>query len=181
MMQAPLPLPTTPALVLRHVIPAAMALLPQRMAGPRANVPILAIMLQESALSTRRQGTKARPGPGRGFAQFEVNGVRGVMSHVASQKYAKHVCRELGIPFEPTPIHHAMEHNDVLGAAFARLLLWTDAAALPEIGKMDQALLYYLRNWRPGAAKTSQGLRDIEARWARNYPRAVAAVAEAGC
>ncbi|MGH8083883.1 MAG: hypothetical protein ACREPV_01225 [Lysobacter sp.] len=176
MSPALLPLPVTPAQFLQHIVPAAMALLPQRMDSLRARLLLLAICMQESALADRRQGTDARPGPARGLPQFEVNGVIGVMRHVASQDAAKRVCRQLGIRWDAHAIHQAMETNDVLAVAFARLLLWTDRNALPAPGDIDPARHYYLRNWRPGAARTPEGLREIESRWCGNYPQALAAV-----
>ncbi len=38
----------------------------------------------------------------------------------------------------------------MLAAAFARLLLLTDAKPLPQIGDVQGAWAYYVRNWRPG-------------------------------
>ena len=42
------------------------------------------------------------------------------------------------------------EWDDVLAAAFARLLLFTDPAKLPKLGDADGAWQLYLRTWRPG-------------------------------
>lgn len=171
-----LPLPITPRQFLDVIVPQAMALLPMAMNSPQARVMLLAICLQESNLADRRQGTESRPGPARGLAQFEVTGVRGVMNHVATQETAKRVCAKLGIPFEARAIHLAMEHNDVLAVAFARLLLWADPKRLPDYRDTEGAKALYLRQWRPGAATTPEGLAKVSARWRRHHPLAVQAV-----
>lgn len=176
MAPALLPLPITPAQLLEHVIPQAMALLLQRMDTREARVMLVAICLQESGLADRRQGTDSNPGPARGLPQFEENGVLGVMNHVASRDIARRVANARGVIFNTRAIHRAMETDDVLALAFARLLLWTDRGALPALGDVDTARDYYLRNWRPGAANTAPGLAGIKARWCRNYPEALAAV-----
>lgn len=43
-----------------------------------------------------------------------------------------------------------LAEDDILAAAFARLLLFTDPKSLPAIGAREAAWAYYLRNWRPG-------------------------------
>ncbi len=155
-----------------------MAMLPLRMDTPEARVLVTAICLQESGLNDRRQGTASRPGPARGFPQFEEGGVMGVVNHVASRALARRVAAARGVAFGAREIHLAMEFDDVLGCAFARLLLQTDPRPLPAITDRAGALEYYLRNWRPGAAKTAAGLAEITKRWARNHPLAVTAVIE---
>lgn len=171
-----LPLPVPPAVYVREIIPAAMALLPLRLDTPPARVMLTAISLQESGLNDRRQGAASRPGPARGFPQFEETGVRGVVDHVASRALARRVAAARKVAFDARAIHLAMELDDVLGCAFARLLLLTDPRPLPAVNDRAGALSYYLRNWRPGAAKTAKGLAEITQRWARNHPLAVAAV-----
>ena len=47
-------------------------------------------------------------------------------------------------------VYSRLELDDVLAAAFARLLLWTDPARLPRTGDADAAWALYLRTWRPG-------------------------------
>lgn len=65
-----------------------------------------------------------------------------------------------------------------LAAGLARLLLYTDPARLPELGKESEAWDLYLRTWRPGAydrgtAAQRAGLRK---KWAANYAAALEAV-----
>ncbi|HSW34192.1 MAG TPA: hypothetical protein VLH36_11330, partial [Steroidobacteraceae bacterium] len=44
----------------------------------------------------------------------------------------------------------AMLTDDLLGCAFARLLLYSDPKPLPEPGQIVTSWDYYIRNWRPG-------------------------------
>jgi len=126
----------------------AYVLLPPAMRSREATAMILAICLQESRFLHRRQ----IGGPARGYAQFERGGgVAGVLRHYATGEIAEEVCAARGVAPEPGPVHAALEHDDVLAAAFARLLLWTDPAPLPKYPDgPDAAWRYYLRNWRPG-------------------------------
>lgn len=130
-----------------HAIDQALEILPDRMDSPEARVMMAAIGLQESKFIYRKQ----IGGPAKGFWQFERNGgVRGVVNHQASCSYAVQVCAEQGVPFNTTSIYNALEFDDVLAGAFARLLLWADPHPLPDIGDAQGAWDYYIRNWRPG-------------------------------
>ncbi|XFB08402.1 hypothetical protein AAGT13_00040, partial [Azotobacter salinestris] len=93
----------------------------------------LTIGLQESGLIHRRQ----IGGPARGWWQFEQGGgVAGVLRHPASAGYARGVCTARKVSPEPGIVWAELEHDDTLAAAFARLLLWTDPAPLPEVGEV---------------------------------------------
>ena len=146
MITSQLPLPISLQDALTQVIRPALRLLPAEMASPQAEVQLLAIMLQESRLKHRRQIR----GPARGLPQFETGGVRGVMNHPASRARARMVCVSRDVVFEASEIHARMEHDDVLAAAFARLLLWTDPQPLPKLGDAQGAWDLYIRTWRPG-------------------------------
>lgn len=128
--------------------------LPGRFASGPATVMLLAIGLQESRFRERVQlvGSPPKPvGPARSFWQFERGGgVVGVLSHPATKLYARGVCAMRGIAAEARVVHDAMASDDLLGCAFARLLLFTDSRRLPAPGDIDGAWDYYLRNWRPG-------------------------------
>lgn len=130
-----------------HTVPAAMSLLPPAMASPRASAMLLAIGLQESKFAYRRQVG----GPARGFWQFEQGGgVAGVLGHETVGPIMIGVCGELLYqPLAPT-CHEAIEHNDVLACAFARLLLWTDARPLPDAHEAEAGWAIYVAQWRPG-------------------------------
>lgn len=132
--------------VIEAVYPAAALLLPPAMNTPAAWRMLTAIGLQESRFRHRAQVG----GPARGFWQFEQGGgVAGVLRHEASRDAARDVLARLCYT-DPTPqkIHAAIEHNDVLAACFARLLLWTDARALPTTA--TDGWTQYLATWRPG-------------------------------
>lgn len=158
-----------PALQINRVVLAqAMELLPSRMDSDRARVMLLAVGLQESRLTHRRQ----IGGPARGLWQFEKGGgVRGVLNHKASRSYALEVCEERGVKPTMDAVYPALERDDVLAACFARLLLWTDPPPLPPIPHAPAAWSLYLRTWRPG--------RPHRHTWDALYREAVAAV-EAG-
>ncbi len=132
-----------PYLAIEH----GLSLLPRKMATDEARLMLYAIGLQESRFKHRKQ----IKGPAKGFWQFEsAGGVKGVMNHSSSRKHAKAACAALSIEFNQSEIHKALEHNDALAAAFARLLLWTDPQPLPCIGEENESWDYYIRNWRPG-------------------------------
>jgi len=110
-------------------IAPALAMLPERMTSLAAERQLIAIGLQESRLTHRRQ----IGGPARGLWQFERGGgVRGVLMHPASRSHALIVCTLRNVAPTATAVYAALEHDDVLAAAFARLLLWTDPQALPD-------------------------------------------------
>lgn len=131
----------------QQAIEPAYALLPARMRSPRATLMLLAIGLQESRFLHRRQ----IGGPARGYLQFERDGgVRGVLRHPVTKIHAITLCAARGVLAAPQQVYDAIEHDDVLAAGFARLLLYSDPAPLPALGDEAGAWSYYLRNWRPG-------------------------------
>lgn len=136
----------TPELFQRIALVPALSLLPPAMDTPAARAFILAICLQESGLTARRQ----RDGPARGLAQFEKAGVNGVLTHAASSTHAKAICAALSIQATTTSVHAALQYADVLTAVFARLLLWTLPQALPAREDSSGAWSQYLSAWRPG-------------------------------
>ncbi len=152
----------------RHsFIADGLAILPPSMSTKKALVMMLAIGLQESRFKHRRQIN----GPARGFWQFERGGgVSGVLRHEASRKHALGVCDIRDVSPVPSKVYARLEHDDVLAAAFARLLLWTDPQPLPEIGDVQGAWDLYLRVWRPGKPHPET--------WAEFYSRALDEVEE---
>lgn len=146
----------TPQEFLQNAIEPAYKLLPEKMSAPgsrdRASVMILAICLQESRLTHRRQ----IGGPARGFPQFEKGtpatrgGVTGVLLHASTREAAQALCKARGIPATADAVYEAIENDDVLAAGFSRLLLWTDPFPLPQLGETQEAWGLYLRTWRPG-------------------------------
>ena len=121
-------------------------LLPLKMDSPYARINQAAIGQQESGYLVRRQYGN---GPARGYWQFEEGGgVKGVMEHKASSELARSVCHARGVPFVRRTVWEALETDDVLAAAFCRLLMWTDSGKLPVSEAEGWAM--YIRTWRPG-------------------------------
>jgi hypothetical protein len=154
----------TPNQMLLCIISPTLSLLPGALDSPAAEVMLLAIALQESRLVHRRQIN----GPARGYWQFELGGVRGVLNHHAARDHAAPLCSVLGYAADDGIVYGAIEHNDVLACAFARLLLYSDPQRLPKLGAESAAWDYYLRNWRPG--------RPHPETWPEMYRRALEAV-----
>jgi hypothetical protein len=127
--------------------------------GAAAEAMLIAIGLQESRFIHRDQVVAGKKpgqiGPATGFWQFEKGGgVRGVMRHPASRGPARLMADALGIAFDEAEVWTAFAGpaGDELACTFARLLLFTDPAALPKaaLESEEPAWQGYLRNWRPG-------------------------------
>jgi len=168
----------------RRAIDEALCLLPDNMDSPEAELMLLAISGQESDWEHRWQVVDKRnpmkKGPARSFWQGELGGgmVHGVRTHRASREIAAGLYAHFGVSPTNEAIWTAIETNDVLAAALARLLLWTDSWRLPALGDEDGAWQCYLRLWRPGAWTNGApaqraGLRQ---KWAGYYAQALAEV-----
>jgi hypothetical protein len=120
---------------------------------------LLAIGLQESEFVHRRQMS----GPARGYWQFELSGVEGVLSHHSSAEYAIGFCRVLNYEPDVHEIYGALEDNDVLAAGFARLLLWRLPDPLPT--NATDGWNQYIETWRPGKPRRSK--------WQNNWATAI--------
>jgi hypothetical protein len=136
------------------IITPALRLLPPKMDSLSARIVMLAIGQQESRFIYRRQMGN---GPARGYWQFERGtqasrgGIWGVYLHPASSGLLQALCAARGCPFDPRSIWERIEIDDVLAAGVARLLLWTDALALPKADNPTGGWrLYAERTWRPG-------------------------------
>lgn len=152
----------TPATLIELVIGPTFQMLGPKYGGAHAETMLVAIALQESGLRNREQVG----GPARGWWQFEVGGVKGVLHHPQSSTKAAEVCKALHYPVDSVLVQRALSHNDILACAMARLLLWTDKSPLPTTEA--DAWSYYVRNWRPGRPR-------IE-RWGGCWEQAVDAV-----
>ena len=168
-----------------QAITPALALLPARMSSPEAEVMLLAIGLQESRFQHRRQlvGSPPRPtGPAKSFWQAELGGgmVTGLLRYHDDRvrDLAVGLCAVRGVDPSPREVWDAIEHDDVLAAGLARLLLYTDPARLPGLGDEEGAWQLYLRTWRPGAFTRGTAAKRAELRhkWAKNYGKALEAV-----
>lgn len=133
-------------------------LLPLKMDSLFARVNQAAIGQQESGYLSRRQiitktidGKKVLvpEGAATGYWQFEEGGgVKGVMEHKSTAELARSVCHARGVPFVRRTVWEALATDDVLAAAFCRLLMWTDSGKLPTNEADGWAM--YARTWRPG-------------------------------
>lgn len=141
------------------ILPAAYAVLPSDMTNPKATAILLAIGLQESRFTSRRQAH----GPARGFWQFEAAGLRGVLDHQDTAGPIRNALQRLCYPgpYESSSLLTVIEHNDVAAACFARCLLWTSPARLPEPTEAAPGWQLYTALWRPG--------RPRRETWDANY------------
>jgi len=129
------------------ILAPALSMLPETMNTQAARAMLLAIGLQESRFTHRRQIR----GPARGFWQFEVNGVRGILTHPLTRRPITEVLHRLEYRLnEATDLQPVLEHNDILAAAFARLNLWWLPQRLPTADQPVHAWEQYLETWRPG-------------------------------
>jgi len=154
--------------ITRSAINPVLQLLPPAMDSHEARVMLLAIGLQESRFAHRRQIVGDKPvGPAKSFWQGERGGgmVRGVRTHAATQQHAHVLYRLRGVQPLDTAIWNAIEHDDVLAAGLARLLLWSDPFRLPGLGNAAGAWELYTRTWRPG--------KPHPATWPRFYMQAL--------
>jgi hypothetical protein len=141
----------TPDIFLQRIVDPTLQFMSDSVAiaiqiSDKARVLLMTIAGQESNWAARRQ----IGGPARSYWQFEKGGgVAGLFQIMPRPLSA--VCTSLDIPFDPAVVFEAMAWNDTLACAMARLLLWSDPAALPAVGDKDAGWQYYLRNWRPGA------------------------------
>lgn len=125
----------------------ALLLLPRFLDTAEARLMLLAIGLQESRFEHRRQ----IDGPARGFWQFEHGGgVVGVFKHHLTHEMLRQLCHDRDCNFDSRAIYEQLEHDDVLAAGLARLLLYADPKRLPALGDVDAAWDCYIRSWRPG-------------------------------
>ena len=144
---------------LTTIIEPALLLLPPRMTSDKAIAMMLAIGMQESELKYRRQHLE---GPARGLWQFERGGgVTGVLRHTLTRDHALSCCHALGNAGTVAAVYHQLEHDDVLAACFARLLLWTVPQGLPGRDEADEGWNQYLKAWRPG--------KPHKRTWAQNF------------
>ena len=165
--------------ILHSAIEPALALLPSIMDTPSARVLLLTFGLQESRFEHRDQlekgGKNTVLGPALSFWQFErAGGVLGVLQHKASRIHAGRICAARGVNADRRAVWERMAVDDVLGAAFARLLIWTDPSAMPAMTDVDSAWRLYLRTWRPGAYErgTEAQRQELRAKFARNHAEA---------
>lgn len=154
-----------PLTVYDHGLTPALSLLPMKMDSLRARALVMAIGFQESKFEFRFQIV----GPARGYWQFErQGGVRGVLTHPSSIQEAQQVIKDLDF-YNTSDIeimcHNLIAYNDILAAAFARLLLWTSPKQLPSAFQEQEAWEYYLECWRPGKPRPTDWPASFKQGW----------------
>lgn len=118
---------------------------------PDARRFVLAIALQESALSHRRQLAAGgiESGPAASFWQFEQGGgCKGVLNHSSTSKPMRNLCVDFNIDPTPQGLWEAMRYHDIIAAVAARLLIYTLPSKLPTTA--DEGWAQYKSAWRPG-------------------------------
>ena len=111
---------------------------------------LLAIALQESALVYRRQVVDGeQKGPAASWWQFErQGGCRGVLAHRATRDHMRTLCQLYGVAPTEQGLWEGMRYQDIVGAAAARLLVYTLPQRLPATAAEGWA--QYMEAWRPG-------------------------------
>lgn len=153
-----------PALLLQNAIVPALKLLPSSMDSPQAVAMLIAIAAQESRIEHRAQ----IGGPARGYWQFELGGgVRGVLTHPSSKPHIQSALAALDYDADSPAItcYGIIQHNDILAAAFARLLLWTLPDPLPDHGEPTEGWDQYIAAWRPGKPHRSTWAAHFATAW----------------
>jgi hypothetical protein len=152
----------TPEFISRWILPAALSLLPPEYDTPAARRLMIAIALQESQCKARRQHGN---GPARSLWQFERIGIEGLLTKVDKAKTSgrlAEICAFVGIRPVVDDIHAAIEHNDILAAVCARLLMFVSPRPVPTTE--SEAWDFYLKQWRPGKPRQET--------WAANWAKA---------
>jgi hypothetical protein len=140
----------TPEIFLQSIIRPTLIIMEKYVGVERtieAENLLLAIALQESALSARIQGPRDA-GPARSFWQFERIGVADVLQR--QRHNLRTMCDFLEIPFDLGKLHLIMAYNDMLACTISRLTLRLDPRPLSAASTEQGAWEYYIRNWRPG-------------------------------
>src|ERR1044072_5855205 len=133
----------SPHLFLLRAVEPGLSLLPGYMTSDCAKIWLMTIAGQENNLIARKQ---MGGGPATSYWQFEQAGVNAVMKSQA--KLAEGLLATCDI--DPSEAHAALQYNDAVACAFARLLLWSDPAPLPLASDVAAGYALYLRTWRPG-------------------------------
>ena len=153
-----------PITFLTTAIMPALHLLPSTMSSDNAAALMLTIAQQESGLRARRQ---REDGPARSMFEFELAGVSGVLNHPASRSLAARLLEALNYQeLSPPQLLTAMEFDQVLAAAFARLALLRDPAPLPNRNQADAGWAYYVRIWAPGVPRPMTWWDNWQQAWA---------------
>lgn len=133
----------------KQAIDEAFELLPSALDTRTRRILVAATGFQETSYLTRFQYGN---GPARSYWQFEngkLAAINGVLNHKSTKAMALTVCKARGVEPERIAVWKAMETDDVLGAAFAAMLIYTDPFPMPTT-KDDAWTMYAKRLWQPG-------------------------------
>lgn len=133
----------------KQAIDDAFKLLPAKLDTRTRRILVAATGFQETSYLTRFQYGN---GPARSYWQFEngkLAAINGVLNHKATKTMAVWVCGAREVEPERMAVWKAMETDDVLGAAFAAMLIYTDPEPMPTTEEYAWAMYAY-RLWRPG-------------------------------
>lgn len=162
----------TPSTLLETIIDPALRLVETKYRTDEARALLIAIALQESEISERRQTLNAGrwwlypTSPGTGFWMFEAGGaVHGVLKHPVCSAFIGPVLKTLEYPSNRDIIHDALVHNDVLACLMARALLLSLPAPLPARGDHEEGWRQYIEAWQPGKPKPDKWPRNYAAAW----------------
>ena len=112
---------------------------------------MLSIALQESGLKHRRQVVAGGEelGPASSYWQFEKGGgCAGVLAFPVVGSMMQNLCDAYNVQKTAQGLWTAMQYQDIIAAAAARLLIYTLPQALPKTA--EEGWQQYLRAWRPG-------------------------------
>lgn len=132
---------------------------------------VLAIAFQETRLLHRRQVTASghENGPAMSFWQFEkTGGCAEVFHNSSTRERMRRICTAYEVDDNAAALWHAMQYQDIVAAAAARLLLFTLPAKLPTTE--EEGWKQYIAAWRPGKPHPQV--------WAKNWLAAETAVKE---
>jgi hypothetical protein len=138
--------------ILASLFPVVFHMIGERFDSVEARAFILAVALQESGCVAR---TQRDGGPAKSFWQFEKIGVRGLIANERTRLQLRDATLLLQVEFDLDAIHRAIEFNDLLAMACARLLIAQHPAALPRRADAEGAWQQYLSLWRPGIPRRS--------------------------
>jgi len=125
----------------------------------QADVLLAAIKYQESdGIHTHQRG-----GSARGLWQFEKITIKELFR--VYPDLMNKLCDHYLISNNVEAVYQDLLINNKLAIALARLLLYKDPLPLPEIGDIEEAWIYYIRNWKPG--------RPNKQRWSKSYSQAL--------
>ena len=126
-----------------------LQMLPETMQTNAARAFLIAIGLQESRFTHRRQ----IKGPARGFWQFEKPTLGLMLKHERLGPCLRDLCKRMQYSPDEDTLYTAIEHNDALAVCIARLLLWTVPRAMPGPADAKESWEQYLWAWKPGKPK----------------------------